>query len=132
VKFQTNSWALEVPSPWRIADAEHCAEITQPEGTGALHISSYRNREGRVTDSETLDKLKADCPEYTDIHEVRCGDFTGYWAEYHDWHSDAYWRKWILYCGRVLLFVSYTCKRGEEDFEAGEAAELLKRLRCTA
>jgi hypothetical protein len=132
VKFQTTSWALEVPSPWRITDAEHCAEVTQPEGIGALHISSYRKQEGRVTDSEALNRLKADCPDETDMHESRCGDFAGYWADYQDWHADAYWRKWILYCRSVLLFVSYTCKRGDKDLEADEVAKLLKRLRCTA
>lgn len=75
--FKHRVWELEVLSPWRVEDCEHCIEITQPEGTGAMHISSARKKEGTVTEAETLAQLKKDCPDGTDFTKTRCGDSTG-------------------------------------------------------
>lgn len=127
--FKNRVWALEAPSPWRIEDCEDCIQITQPEGAGAMHISSARKKVGAVLPAETLERLKEDCPTDTDVQRVRCGDFTGYVAEYTDWHTDRFWRKWFVAHGQDLLFATYTCKRGEEELEADEAAKLLASLR---
>jgi hypothetical protein len=126
--FKNRVWALEAPPPWLITDCEHCVEITQPEGVGALHISSARKKDARVLDSEALAQLKNDCPEGTDMEKVRCGEFAGYMAEYVDWQGGDFWRKWFIACGHDLLFVTYTCKRGEEELEADAASKLLASL----
>jgi len=28
-----------------------------------------------------------------------------------------YWRKWFVRSGRVMLFITYNCKRGDEELE---------------
>ena len=126
--FKSLVWALEAPPPWRIEDCEHCIEITQPEGAGAMHISSARKQAGVVLPSETLAQLKEDCPDDTEVERVTCGDFTGYVAEYVDWQTSSFWRKWFVACRQDLLFITYTCKRGEEELEADEVSELLTSL----
>ena len=127
--FKNRVWELVVLPPWRAQDCEHCIEFTQPEGTGALHISSARKLDGAVLDAETLEELKGDCPDGTDFKKVRCGDFTGYIAEYVDWHTGNFWRKWFVACRQDLLFVTYTCKRGEEELEVEQASSMLASLR---
>lgn len=95
-------------------------------------VPFFRKQEGEVTNCEAMERLKEDCPTEVDVAQIQCGEFGGYLADYVDWHSDAYWRKWILYCRNVLLFATYTCKRGDEDLEVNEAASLLESLRCKA
>jgi hypothetical protein len=130
--FKNRVWELDALPPWRVEDCEHCIEITQPEGTGALHISSARKKEGVIAESETLARLQGDCPEDTDSRKVRCGDFSGYVAEYVDWHTDKFWRKWFVACRKDLLYITYTCARGEEDLEVEQASTLLTSLRSKA
>jgi len=130
--FKNRVWELEVLPPWRVEDCEHCVEITQPEGTGAMHISSARKKEGAVTEAETLAQLRDDCPDGTNFTKTRCGDFSGYVAEYVDWHTDEFWKKWFVACRQDLLFVTYTCKRGEEELEIEQASALLASLRSKA
>ncbi len=94
-----------------------------------MHISSARKSSGGVSDSELAAELAKNLPEDSECSRTACGSFPGFVAEYTDWHSDAYWRKWMLGCGSVMLFITYTCKRGEEDLEADEAASLLHTLK---
>jgi hypothetical protein len=128
--FQSAWWQIAVPPPWKVEECEECVEMTQPEGIGALHISSARKQDGPVSEVEALSQLQENCPDGTQTERVRCGDFAGYVAEYVDWTEGAYWKKWLLTCGRVLLFVTYTCNRGEEELESAQASALLSSLRC--
>ena len=130
--FRNRVWELSVTSPWRATDCEHCVEITQPDGVGAIHISNARKKEGLVTPAETMERTKAECPEDTDVESVSCGDFKGHTAEYVDWHAGSYWKKWFVACRSDLLFITYTCKRGEEELEIAQVAALLASLRSTA
>ena len=50
--------------------------MTQPDGVGALHISSARKREGAVLASEALSQLRENCPDGTETESARCGDGT--------------------------------------------------------
>jgi hypothetical protein len=104
--FQSSWWQIVVPPPWKAQECEECVEITQPEGVGALHISSARKLEGSVLDTEALSQLQENCPEGTETVRVRCGDFAGYAAEYVDWNEDTYWKKWFVAC-RMILSVCY-------------------------
>lgn len=128
--FQSSGWQIAVPPPWKAQECEKCVEITQPEGIGALHISSARKQKGSVLDTEALSQLQENCPEGTEAEATRCGEFTGYMAEYVDWNEGAYWKKWFIACRKILLFVSYNCKRGDEDIEGAQASALLSSLRC--
>ena len=49
VQFEAASWTIDIIPPWSAKDVGQCVEITQPEGTGALH---------RVTDeAQVLDRM---------------------------------------------------------------------------
>jgi hypothetical protein len=127
--FNNRLWALTVAPPWQIEDCEHCVEITEPEGTGAVHISSARKTDGVISSAETFEQIKSECPDEADIEEVTCGDCRGYVSEYADWSSSKYWRKWFVTCRQDLLFISHNCRMGEEEFEIDLVSTLLDSLR---
>ena len=127
--FQSVWWQISVPLPWRARDSEHCVEITQPKGAGALHISAARKNTGIISQHETLSQLKGDCPEYIEPEQVRCGDFEGFSVDYVNWNESAYWKKWFVASENTLLFISYTCKQGEENLEVEQVEALLSSLR---
>jgi hypothetical protein len=127
--FNNRVWSFNAPLPWRLEDCEDCVEITQPDGVGAMHISSARKQKGAVLDAEILSQLREDCPDGTEFEKVRCGDFVGYVGEYVDWHTDTFWKKWFVANRSDLLFITYNCKHGEEELEANEASNLLASIR---
>jgi hypothetical protein len=126
--FHSSLWQLAIPRPWRAQEFEECVEITQPEGIGALHISGAVKQDGTVSDSETRAQLERDCPEGTDIEPARFGDFIGFGGEYVDWNASAFWKRWFVASGRVLLFVTYNCKRGDEHLELPQVCQILSSL----
>lgn len=123
--FFSSLWQISVPLPWRAQEFEECVEIMQPEGIGALHISIAFKQGGTVSDSETRAELKRACPEDADVEATRFGEFVGYGAEYVDWSEGAFWKKWFVASGRVLLFVTYNCKRGDEGLELPQVSRIL-------
>lgn len=126
--FHSSLWQIAVTRLWRARDVDECVEITQPEGVGAIHISSALKRDGKVLDSEMRLNLQQQCPGDTDLEPDQFGDFIGYGGEYVDWNDSIFWKKWIVASGRVLLFITYNCKRGEEHLELPEVAQILSSL----
>jgi hypothetical protein len=128
--FKDHEWELEVVPPWRVEDCEHCLEFTQPESAGAVHISGAWKSNGAVSETEMLSQVTEHCPGDAEPEKVRCGAFTGYVAEYVDWHEGIFWKKWFVARGRNLLFISYNCPQGDEDLETEEVTSLLSSLRA--
>jgi hypothetical protein len=77
-----------------------------------MHLSSFRRNAGLEADAETLAQFTRDCPEETDFERVRCGDFQGCAADYADWNSDTFWKKWLVDCGKKTCSSSPTPARG--------------------
>jgi hypothetical protein len=127
--FGRSTWGLTVPAPWRAEEVEGCVEITQPEGLGAVHISDGHKKEGHVQEHETLSQLRTKMSDDSDVERAVLGDFIGYSGEETDWRSDRFWKRWFLGCRDTLLFVTYTCKRGDQESELPAVATLLSSLR---
>ena len=116
--FQSTWWQIALSAPWKARECEECVAITQPEGIGALHISSARKLDGSVLDTEALSQLGENCPEGTETQKARYGDFIGYAAEYVDWNEGAYWKKWFLGRRKILLFATYTARAARRTWRA--------------
>ena len=127
--FHSSLWQIAVTRPWRARQVEECVEITQPKGIGAIHISSALKDVGKVADSETQTQLQQQCPDDTDLEPAQLGDFIGHGAEFIDWSDSVFWKTWIVASGPVLLFITYNCKRGEEDLELSQVCEILSSLK---
>ena len=122
------SWSIDVPKGW-----EHDAEDTldtffDPDGVGALQISSLTKSGGDVTDGELLESIEdmklADRPRTA----TAIGQFTGYALE--KVHDDGQaGRYWFLRAGPMLLFVTYFCDKQDVGKEARLVAKALGSLR---
>jgi hypothetical protein len=128
--FQSSLWQISVPPPWKAEECEDCVEFTQPDGAGALHISGALKQAGQVLDTETREQMARESPEDAKVESVRLGDFSGYGTDYVDWQDSIFWRKWFVCSGRVLLFITYNCKRGDEELELPQVSRILSSLRC--
>jgi hypothetical protein len=129
--YQSTLWQLMVLPPWRAQKVEQCVEITQPEGTGALHISEARKQKGVVSESDLRSTAAKDLAQEEELLACSVGGFTGLSASYADWHTDIFWKKWWLRSGAVMLYVTYNCSRGDEEFELEQAETLLAGLEPT-
>ena len=108
-------------------DVGDCVEITQPEGTGALHISAAR-KQSDVADADLREFAEAELPSNTPVEPVSVGDFSGVTAEYVDWSTSAFWKKWWIRVGSLMLYVTYTCSRGDEEIEEDDVQRILSSL----
>jgi len=127
--FQSPWWELDVPLPWRAKKFDHCVEISQPEGAGAVHISYARKMSGSISVDEILTQLKELCPEEAEPRRVCLGDFEGYSADYVDWKEGAFWKRWFMASKQIFFFASFVCKHGEENLELAQIELLLSSLR---
>jgi hypothetical protein len=127
--FLSSLWQVSVPRPWKVTQFEECVEISQPESTGALHISGARKQVRNVLDNETRAQLQKGCPDATEIQPVHFGDFVGYGTDHVDQNDGAYWKKWFVASGQVMLFITYNCKPGDEDLELSQVCNILSSLK---
>ncbi|HTV40071.1 MAG TPA: hypothetical protein VMF08_05830 [Candidatus Sulfotelmatobacter sp.] len=126
--FHNSLWQIAVIRPWRAQEVDDCVEITQPEAIGAIHISSALKQDSTVSDTETRAQIQQQCPDDADIEPAQLGGFIGHSTEYVDWNDSVFWKKWIVASGRVLLFITYNCKRGEEQLELPQVSQILSSL----
>jgi hypothetical protein len=127
--FESRPWELTIPPPWSALVTDGVVELTQPEGFGAVHISGARKRKGPVSQEEILAQIDATAPVGSELEPSVLGEFTGKSVEYVDWHADRFWKRWFVSRQNDLLFITYTCKRGDEEMESAEVLALLKTLR---
>lgn len=130
--YQSTLWQLTVLPPWRAQKVEQSVEITQPEGTGALHISEARKQDGVVSESDLRSTAAKDLPQDVELLACSFGGFTGLSASYAALHTGIFWKKWWLRSGAVMLYVTYNCSRGDEEYELDQAEALLAGLKPTA
>jgi hypothetical protein len=126
--YRSSIWQLTVLPPWQLEKADQCVEITQPEGIGALHISAAQKDHGNVSESDLQEFTTKELPEDVQLATASFGKFFGYGASYTDRHTDIFWKKWWLGCGAVMLYVTYNCSRGDEEFELAQVESLLTGL----
>lgn len=121
-------WSIDVPAGWEHEAEETLDTFFDPDGVGALQISSLTKSDGDVTDAELLESIEdmklADQPRAA----TTLGPFAGYALE--KVHEDGLaGRYWFLRAGPLLLFVTYFCEKQVADTEARIVAKALGSLR---
>ena len=127
--FESQSWSVSLPAPWRATDKGAFVEIVQQEGVGVLCVGRARKASGSVLDHELASLLVSDCPADVDLQEAICGDFSGYTAQFVVTSTGRFWKKWCVSSGGTLLFISYECAASEIRWEAFGLALVLASLR---
>jgi hypothetical protein len=116
-----------MPPPWTAHDVGDCIEITLPEGAGALHISAAR-KQAAVADPDLHEFAEEELPSGSSLEPASAGDFVGVSAEYVDWSDTRFWKKWWLRTGPLMLYITYTCTRGDEHIEEDDVERILSSL----
>ena len=122
------SWSIAVPPGW-----EHEAEDTldtffDPDGVGALQISSITKSSADVTDADLVESIEdtklADAPRAA----AAFGPFTGYVLrrQHDDGQAGQYW---FLRAGPLLLFATYFCDKRDAGRETRAVTKALASLR---
>jgi hypothetical protein len=125
------SWSIDVPAGWEHETEDTLDTFFDPDGVGALQISSLTKGGGDVTDAELIESIEdmklAECPRVA----AAFGPFTGYALE--KLHDDGQaGRYWFLRAGPLLLFVTYFCDRQDAGKEARIVEKSLNTLRLAA
>jgi hypothetical protein len=122
------AWSITPPKGWERESEDTLDTFFDPDGVGALQISSMTKSSGDVTDAdlvESIDDMKlADVPRAKATH----GAFTGYALkkDFDDGQSGQYW---FLRAGPVLLFATYFCPKQDVGREQGLVRKALESLR---
>ncbi len=122
------SWSIDVPKGWELETEDTLDTFFDPDGVGALQVSSLTKSGGDVTDAELIESIEdmklADRPRAP----AAFGPFTGYALE--KVHDDGQaGRYWFLRAGPLLLFVTYFCDKQDAGKEARIVAKALGSLR---
>lgn len=121
----TGSWSISYPDEWEGGSDGGVVTIRDPEGPGALQISSCR-KPGGFAMSEVLAAAKLSPAQREFLGEGKWGDFEGF--QLISSEGDVFWRKWWLRKGEVLVFVSYHCPLTHQDAEAQVVNEIMDTL----
>jgi hypothetical protein len=124
------SWSIDVPKGWELETEDMLDTFFDPDGVGALQVSSLTKSGGDVTDAELIESIEdmklADRPRAP----AAFGPFTGYALE--KVHDDGQaGRYWFLRAGPLLLFVTYFCDKQDAGKEARIVAKALSTLRLS-
>ena len=128
--FESQSWSVSLPPPWRATDKGAFVELTQQEGIGILCVGRARKATGSLLDHELATLLVSDCPSGVVLQDALCGDFSGYRAQFIAADTGRFWRKWCVSSGATLLFISYECAVGEDQWEAFGLSMVLASLKA--
>lgn len=121
------SWSIAVPKGWEHESEDALDTFFDPDGVGALQISSFTKASGDVTErdlTESIEDMKlAGVPR----RAAAFGPFVGYSLEREE--DGQLGQYWFLRAGPVMLFVTYFCDRQHAGTEARIVAAALSSLR---
>jgi hypothetical protein len=124
------AWSIQPPKGWEHEAEDALDTFADPDGAGALQISSMTKSSGDVTDADLVESIEdmklADVARATTAH----GPFVGYTLreEHDDGQAGQYW---FLRAGPLLLFVTYFCAKDDVGREAAAVKKALDSLRLT-
>lgn len=122
------AWSMTPPKGWEHEAEDALDTFFDPDGVGALQISSMTKSSGDVSDAdllESIDDMKlADVPRHAAPH----GSFSGYTLkkDFDDGQSGQYW---FLRAGPLLLFATYFCAKEDAGRETRAVKQALDSLR---
>lgn len=124
-EYRTDLWTVNPPEHWEAYQEDDYTVIHDPDGVGALHISSF-TKDGDVT----RDDLEAFAAEYADeditVSDVEYSNFSGINFDYTE--DNNYWQIWFLKSENLMLFITYNSAALDKGFEDEEIGIILNSL----
>lgn len=116
-----------MPDAWKANEEEDRVTFTSESGVGALLISSYRNNGKEVTNDDLLHFAEDELVAGVDLQNISCGEFNGLGISYLV--DGNYWRKWWLWQGSALLYVTYNCSAEDHSVEEEAVNQIMNSLK---
>ena len=126
MRVGTEWWSLEIAPGWSGQDDEECFTLTRSEN-GAFQLSAARRESAPITPAEIDDRSRTDCSRFGQPFGVRFADFEGYGVTYFE--GELAWRRYWLYQGRLVVFVTYVCTVEPHVSEWADVETMLGSLR---
>lgn len=126
-RYKFVSWSIKLPVNWQPDEEENCVTFTAENGVGALQISAYRHDNKDVTYKDLLGFAEDKLVEGVELQNITCGEFTGIGISYLV--DGNYWRKWWLWRGSLLLYVTYNCSAEERLVEMDSVDQMMSSLK---
>lgn len=126
-RYKSAWWSLELPAAWNIEEAQDCVSFISENEVGALQISAYRRKGKDVTNDDLLHFAEDELIEGVELQNITCGEFTGIGITYLV--DDDYRRKWWLWSGSLLLYVTYNCSAEKRFVEMDTVDRMMTSLK---
>jgi len=120
-------YSVTMPNAWEAEfdQEDECDVLYKPDGHGELCISSVAHEE-HLSSNDLKFIAEEDLHAGARFHEIDLGMFQGFWFDYEV--DGAYWCEWYLACGRLMLFVTYTCPVDREGQENTDVDMIISTL----
>lgn len=127
MRFDGDGWVAELAPNWESEEEEDCVAFFDPDGVGALEISTAHKEDGPI-DAEELEEMATKCaPDGVELSACELGCWEGLSASFED-AGDA-WRIWCVRSGSCALFITYNCNTDDRGTEDPVVDELLRSIR---
>ena len=121
------AWSIAVPKGWEHEAEDALDTFFDPDGVGALQISSFTKSSGDVGDSDLAESIEDMKLTGVARRPAAFGPFAGYALEREEGEQRGQY--WFLRAGPVMLFITYFCDRQDAGKEARIVAQALSSLR---
>ncbi len=129
-KYESNWWSIEYPEEWETEQNEDCTTFYNPDGVGALQISSYRKDE-QISESEIFDVATDDITETNKLQKIKEENYQGFIASYAE--ENDFWKKYYIWKDRIMVYITYNCEIKDKNNEELTTIEnILKTLKINA
>lgn len=128
--FKTPKWSIQLEENWESEISEDCYSFFNPEGYGALQISSY-TKDTSITNEDIIDLIEFSDDDKLHLGMVKFGDFDGLTLVYKKEEKTLwrFWRNFWLRNNKLLLFVTYNCDDKDKDYETDTINKMLSSLK---
>lgn len=123
----TQDWRVELPPDWCAQNCRGNVAIYDPNGVGALQISSIR-KQHEVTEADLRETAGGFPANADELRPIQVGEFVGLWCESQE--AESYWVRWLIARGSVMLFITYNCAASERGRERDMLTRVLTSLKC--
>ncbi len=137
--FEKPGWyELLIPDQWEFDEEESPVAFWQPEGAGALQITSEQLPHRKTNDQmDCFLALKAFLKSVGhELQESSARRYSGegfeaasteYLAEGGE--EELYWRVWFMTNQEGLLFLTYACRKEDQDTERRDVDSIIESIR---
>lgn len=122
MRYTHDTWSIDLPNNWVVEETDVCMAFYNPDGVGAIQISTYLKEDGNVTNDDLLEFSEAKNPVEADLPYLK-----GIQKTFED--GGDIFINWWLRSGSQLYYVTYICEKGDEAIEAEEREYIVYSLR---